>query len=137
MRYILEVERTGPIRAVSSRVLDVLPEVTRGAELLHPSLDLTEQRARLMVRLEVVLPASASELAVHLGGRIMRADYLRLLRSGLGEVESIDDASDEVLLERLGDNEEKFFAVRAAVQAYRAAQSGRVPPQPILPPPEG
>ena len=74
---------------------------------------------------------------MHLGGRITRADYLRLLRSGLGEVESIDDASDAVLLERLGDNEEKRFAVRAAVQAYRAAQSGRVPPQPILPPPEG
>ena len=135
MRYILEVESTGPIRAVSSRALDVLPVVTRVAKLLHPSLDLTEQRARLMARLEVGLPAS--ELAVHLGGRITRADYLRLLRSGLGEVVSIDDASDEVLLERLGDNEEKLFAVRAAAQAYRAAQSGRVPPQPILPPPEG
>lgn len=126
----------GPIRAVSSRVLDVLPVVTRVAELLHPDLDLTEQRVRLMARLEVGLPDSASELAVHLGGRITRADYLRLLRSGLGEVESIDDASDEVLLERLGDNEEKLIAVRAAVQAYHAAQSGRVPPQPILPPPE-
>jgi helicase len=126
----------GPICAVSSRVLDVLPVVTRIAELLHPGLDLTEQRTRLMARLEVGLPASAAELAVHLGGRITRADYLRLLRAELCTPDALEIASDEVLLEHLGRNDNKLSAVRAAVLAYRVGESERMPPHSILPSPE-
>jgi ATP-dependent DNA helicase len=126
----------GPIRAVSSRVLDVLPVVTRVAELLHPGLDLTERQARLMARLEVGLPASAAELAVHLGGRITRADYLRLVRSALCDVDTLEAAPDEELLGRLGNDVEKLVAVRAAVRAYRATRSEGTLSGAILPSPE-
>jgi len=126
----------GPIHAVSSRVLDVLPVVTRVAELLHPGLDLTERQARLMARLEVGLPASAAELAVHLGGRITRADYLRLVRSALCDVDTLEAAPDEELLGRLGNDLEKLVAVRAAVRAYRATWSEGTLSGAILPSPE-
>jgi helicase len=110
--------------------------VTRIAELLHPGLDLTEQRTRLMARLEVGLPASAAELAIHLGGRITRADYLRLLRADLCTPDALEITSDEVLLEHLGRNDNKLSAVRAAVLAYRMGESERMPPNSILPSPE-
>ena len=126
----------GPIRAVSSRVLDVLPVVTRVAELLHPGLDLAERQRRLMARLEVGLPTSAAELAVYLGSRITRADYLRLLRSALCDVDALEAAPDEELLERLGNDEEKLAAVRAAVRDYRAARSEGMLSEAILPSPE-
>ena len=126
----------GPIRTTSSRVLDVLPVVTRVAELLHPGLDLAERRARLLARLEVGLPASAAELAVHLGSRITRTDYLRLLRAGLCDPDALEGASDETLLKHLGGDQEKLVDVRSAVRDHHATESERMPSQSILPPPE-
>jgi hypothetical protein len=108
----------------------------KGAELLHPGLDLTERQARLMARLEVGLPASAAELAVHLGGRITRADYLRLVRSALCDVDTLEAAPDEELLGPLGNDVEKLAAVRAAVRAYRATRSEGTLSGALLPSPE-
>lgn len=126
----------GSIRAVSSRARDVLPVVVRVAEILHPGLDLAERRARLMARLEIGLPADAADLAVHLGGRLTRGDYLRLLGAGLGTVDAVEDATDDTLLECLGDDDRKLSDLRAAVRALRTTEGEAVPQDPILPPPE-
>ena len=82
------------------------------------------------------LPASAAELAVHLGGRITRADYLRLLRAELCAPNVLEIASDEVLLERLRGDGNKLTAMRAAVLAHRVGESERMLPQSILPSPK-
>jgi hypothetical protein len=89
-----------------------------------------------MARLEMGLPASTAELAVHLGGRITRADYLRLLRARLFTFDALETTADEVLLEHLGNDEDKLAAVRAAVRAHYLVENRRIPPQPILPSPE-
>lgn len=75
-----------------------------------------------MARLEVGPSASAAELAVHLGDRITRADYLRLLRAEVCTPNALEIASDEVLLERLRGDDNKLAAVRAAVLAYRVGE---------------
>jgi len=114
----------------------MLPVVTRVAELLHEGLDMSDRQTRLMARLEVGLPAGAADLAVHLGGRIARGDYLRLLDAGLDSVHAVDAAEDAALLETLGGDERKLRALRAAVRASRAPEDEDDVLMPILPPPE-
>jgi hypothetical protein len=73
---------------------------------------------------------------VYLGSRITRADYLQLVRSALCDVDALEAAPDEELLERLGNDEEKLAAVRAAVRDYRATRSEGMLSGAILPSPE-
>lgn len=126
----------GPIRAVSSRARDMLPVVTRVAELLHQDLDLSDRQTRLMARLEVGLPSDAADLAIYLGGRIARGDHLRLLGAGLGNIEAVEEAKDADLLELLGGDERKLQILRAAVRASQTSEDEDDVPEPILPPPE-
>ena len=42
---------SGPIRGVAARTSDLLPAAARVAEILHPSLDLSERAGRLVLRL--------------------------------------------------------------------------------------
>lgn len=126
----------GPIRAVSSRARDMLPVVTRVAELLNEDLDLSDRQTRLMARLEVGLPSDAADLAVHLGGRIARGDYLRLLGADLISIEAVEATKDADLLELLGGDERKLRALRAAVRASQTSGQEDDLVEPILPPPE-
>ena len=151
-RPIAEIEQTltqfggapdgaaGPIRAVSTRSCDLLPAVTRVAEILHPGLDLAERRARLLTRLEVGVPASAVDVASQVGSRLTRGDYHRLLRAGLCSIDAIEVASDEDILTCLDDGRrglEKLDELRRAVRAHREQERERAPGTPILPPYEG
>jgi helicase len=65
----------GPVRAVSSRTCDLLPAVARVATFLHPGLDLTDRVSRLLVRLELGVPAPAVALARSAGTKLGRPDY--------------------------------------------------------------
>src|SRR5215210_4047177 len=89
-----------------------------------------------MVCLEVALPASAAELAVHLGGWITRTDYLRLLHVELCAPNVLEIASDAVLLERLRGDDNKLAAMRAAPLAHAVCKRERMLPQSILPSPQ-
>jgi hypothetical protein len=47
----------GAVRSVAARTCDLLPTVVRVAELLHPTLDLSERYERLRTRLEIGVPS--------------------------------------------------------------------------------
>lgn len=85
----------GDIRSVSARSIDLLPTVTRVAELIHPGLDLAEKLARLLTRLEVGVPNSVVNLASYAGSRLNRADYQRLMKADLSSIDKIEAKSDE------------------------------------------
>ena len=126
----------GPIRAVSSRTCDMLPIVTRVAELLHPGLDLAERQRRLLARLELGVPASIADVAGYVGSRLTRSDYLRLVQAGLTAFDTIAAADDPALLACVDGDNVKLAVLRNAVQRHGAETSERGPVAPILPPPE-
>ncbi len=127
----------GPVRNVSARTCDLLPTVTRVAELLHPGLDLAERRSRLLTRLEVGVPAAAADLAAQIGSRLTRGDYRRLITNGLCSIEAIEQSSDEELLACLNNSDTKFAEVRRAVNEYRRQEKEYESATPILPQYEG
>jgi replicative superfamily II helicase len=110
----------GPVRAVSSRTCDLLPGVARVATILHPGLDLTERVPRLLVRLELGVPAGAAALARHAGAQLTRGDYQELVRANLNTPEAIEAASDEAMLNCLGQDADKTRVARQAAAALRA-----------------
>ena len=110
----------GPVRAVASRVCDLLPAVARVATFVHPSLDLSERMARLVVRLELGVSAGVLPLARYTGARLTRGDYQALLSEGLVAVENIEAADPGRLEACLGGSIEKADAVRGAVILIRA-----------------
>jgi ATP-dependent DNA helicase len=107
----------GPVRSVSTRTCDLLPAVARVATILHTDLDLTERLPRLLVRLELGVPAGAVALARHAGGRLTRGDYQQLVKASLNTPEAVKAASDEALLSCLGRDAEKSRVVREAAVA--------------------
>lgn len=126
----------GPIRSVTSRSCDLLPTVTRVAELIHPGLDLADRRERLLARLEVGVPASLTELATGVGTRLTRGEYHRLLKDGFSSIETIENNSDEALLACLGNGrlaKEKLAMIRQIVKAYREQQTFATSTVPVLP----
>lgn len=127
----------GDIRSVATRSCDLLPAVTSVAELLHPGLDLSVRRARLLARLEVGVPAELAELAMHAGGRLTRGDYQRLKGSGIGSIASLENCSDENIISALGNTRnhvEKLSVIREAVQTFRSQEMEQNLKMPILPP---
>jgi hypothetical protein len=118
----------GPVRSVSTRTCDLLPAVARVATILHPALDLTERVPRLLVRLELGVPAGAANLARHAGARLTRGDYQELLKASVNSADAIEAVGDDVLLRCLGQDAEKARVVREAGAAIRAQ-----PEAPALP----
>jgi helicase len=123
----------GPIRSVAARSCDLLPTVARVAELLHPSLDLSERLARLLTRLEVGVSGDAVELAAHTGTRLSRGDYHRLLKAGLCAIDAIEMSGDDALLARLESSAVKLRAVRRAVEAHREQENLQTVQVPVIP----
>lgn len=124
----------GPLRGVAARSVDLLPIVARVAELLHPGLELAARAARLLIRLEVGVPAPAVDLAAQAGTGLARGDYLALAGADLVGVDALEASPDEPLLSALGGSPEKLAEVRRAVQAHRRQEATRVSRTPILPP---
>lgn len=125
----------GPVRSVSSRTCDLLPVVARVATFLHPGLDLTDRVPRLLVRLELGVPAPVVALARHAGARLGRPDYLELLKAGLQTPEAIEGAAEDQILACLAGDPEKATIVRDAAAAIRAEPAAA--PAPTLPEYEG
>ncbi len=124
----------GAIRAVASRTCDLLPTVAQVAVLLHPTLDLEDRLSRLLVRLNVGVPAIAVDLARQAGSRLTRGDYLQLLKAGLCSIDAIEASSDMVLLSYLGDDEAKLAVVRKAVEIHRQQELESILPSTMLEP---
>jgi replicative superfamily II helicase len=113
----------GPVRSVASRTCDLLPAVARVATFLHTGLDLTERVSRLLVRLELGVPAGAVAIARYAGARLARIDYQELVKAGLHTLETVESADDGALLTCLSGDADKVHAVRDAAMAVRAEPS--------------
>jgi replicative superfamily II helicase len=127
----------GDIRSATTRSCDLLPAVTKVAELLHPGFDLSVRRARLLARLEIGVPAELADLAMYAGNRLTRGDYQRLKKAGICSIDMLEKNSDENVISSLGEtrnNIEKLAVIRAATQAYRDQHREQNTEMPILPP---
>jgi helicase len=104
----------GPIRAVTSRTCDVIPVAARVAEILKPTLDLSDRVGRLAIRLTYGVSGEAVDLAREAGGDLLRGDYQRLTAAKLCEPDRIAQANDKLLLECLDNDDDKVALVREA-----------------------
>lgn len=125
----------GPVRSVAARTGDILPAAARVASYLHPGLELGDRVARLLVRLELGVPAGAVELARHAGANLTRGEYQRLLAAGLCDRESLESATDEGIAACLGGDSERVRIVRDAAEIIETSPS--VEAGPVLPDYEG
>jgi replicative superfamily II helicase len=108
----------GAIKAVSARVCDVLPTIARISELLNPGLDLEDRVKRLLVRLEIGIPAGIVELSSILGRIFNRGDYLCLMKNGITTKERFEAAKNEKLLLCLENNIAKLEVAKARLDEY-------------------
>jgi helicase len=117
----------GAVRSVASRTSDLLPAVAHVAELIHPELELSERVSRLLVRLELGVPAGIVDLARYTGTALTRSDYHDLLQAGLNTADAIEAAADSDILRQIGGDEEKLQVVRAAAAATRRGPEENTP----------
>ena len=115
-RHVRESTAAGQITQVAARTADLLPLVTGIAELLYPTLDLSERLEHLRLRLQIGLPAELVPLAELMGDRLTRADYLAMAAAGLAEPVTAASASDDDLAAALGSTE-KVLRLRDAMSA--------------------
>jgi replicative superfamily II helicase len=125
----------GPIRAVTSRMCDILPTVARVTELLNPGLDLSDRVIRLLIRLELGIPANLVELGLRIGRILTRGDYFNLLKVGISSVTQFENAKEDVLLACFGYNRGKLEQAKLAVENFKPENA--VILSPILPAYEG
>ena len=124
----------GPLRSVRARTVDLLPVVARIIEIKNPGLKCGDRVDRLLIRLELGVPAPLVVLGTLLGTRLSRADYLALRKAGMDSVERLRIAKDEDLLRLLGNSKEKLRSVQQALREAEATEPSNLPPDPILPP---
>ena len=115
------------MRSVRSRTCDVLPTVTKVAELLNPGLDLAPRVSRLLVRLELGIPSEAVSLAMSTKDRLNRGDYLSLAAAGLCDYARISAADDGLLLSKVGGSRGKLETLRKAVFQHEKSQQDNMP----------
>ena len=109
----------GAIRSTASRTCDLLRPVARIAEVLHPGLDLGDRLQRLLVRLEVGIPAEAVPLAQYAPLRLGRVEYLALIDAGFCNLDALDRASDEALRECIRGDQSRVELLRQAARRER------------------
>ena len=124
----------GPVRAVSSRTCDLLPTAARVAEILNPGFDLSGRLSKLLIRLELGIPADSVELATGAGRTLTRGDYLALLDGGLSTVSQIEESSDELILSHVGGSRPKLRAIRGACLAANRQTVSEDSKSPMLEP---
>jgi helicase len=124
----------GPIRSVTSRLCDTLPTVARIAELMNTGLDLGGSRmTRLLVRLDIGIPASVADLGSRIGKVLTRGDYLKLATAGIGTPEQFKEATQNLLLQCLDGSETRLAQARAALAKSIDYEAAGGPSVPILP----
>lgn len=126
----------GAIRGVSARVCDVLPTVAKITELLNPGLDLATRIERLLVRLEIGIPAGVVELGSIFGRIFNRGDYLCLLKNSITSKDSFEGAREDLLLQCLENDQDKLAAAKIRLEEYEREEKP-MSGSPILPTYEG
>ncbi|MFA6244072.1 MAG: DEAD/DEAH box helicase, partial [Candidatus Hydrogenedentales bacterium] len=112
----------GAIRGAASRTRDVLPAVGAVIRSLGHDVDLERRIAKLAARLETGANGAAAELAMYVGTRLTRGDYLALAGASLGDMENLLKADDEALLAALNGDRTKRGIVRGALERYLEAK---------------
>lgn len=136
-RHVPAKDASAAVRNVKSRVGDVLPAIMRVAEILHPGLDLSERGRRLLARLDIGIPNSLTDLALFIGGRLSRGDYLTMVSSGFASIESLEQTSDQTLIEYLGVQNGgvlKVKDIRRAIQSFRTEEAKNKALEIVIPP---
>jgi helicase len=96
MQHMPNRAAAGPIRSVAARTRDVIDAVTticrvRGCQLPNEGI-----LSDLGVRLEIGLPPQIGNLALQLGARLTRAQYLALVGRGLTSLEALEGAGESL-----------------------------------------
>jgi helicase len=123
-------DAAGPLRAVVSRTLDLLPTTVRIAQILHPDLDLGERETDLYTRLELGLPEAAAPLARGLGETLSRGHYLALGAKGLLDFDVLQGADDGDIAACLDGSKTKVAAIRAFLRDRRYLPATLLPDLP-------
>jgi hypothetical protein len=133
-RTLMQFDRSnsaaGEIRSVAQRTVDLFTAVTRVVEILHPGTNLGERRERLMTRLELGVPSEAANLGTIVGSQIGRADYLSLVKAGVGDPQALRDADDQKVLDCLNGNRTKLVAIREALAEHPVEPATETTPLP-------
>lgn len=116
MQHVRENVAAGAVDQVRSRTIDLLPVVVAVAEIVR-AVDLADRESDLMLRLEFGIPSDLLGIARVCGGRLTRAEYLRLRGTGLGTAEAIAKASVEDLTKQLGVYKARASTVLGLVRA--------------------
>ncbi len=126
-RPLVEIENTlmqfdrrntaaGSIRGVSARVCDMLPTISKIAELLNSGLVLGNRIERLLVRLELGIPGAVVDLGRLFGRTLSRGDYLSLSANQVLTRDQFEASSDDILLPLLGNSVEKLTVARKKIE---------------------
>lgn len=113
MKHMKDRDAIGPVRAVTSRTRDVIDTVIAIAREAHPEAELDALAELLPVQLELGVPANIVWLARTAGAAIPRQAYLNLSNRELTSPDAIHAATDEVLMECVGDRQEAIHSLRA------------------------
>lgn len=115
LRHLPADNAAGPIRAVAERTRDLIPIVARVAEVLTGE-SFGSLVDKLILRLELGLPADAVRLGQILRRSLNRADYLALAHASLLVPGTINTTREEELL--------NILRTPAKVQALKLAAAG-------------
>lgn len=114
-RHMPDKDAAGHAQAVAARSRDVIEVVLEVAQLRHPTTDFEHLRTTLPVQLELGIPRAISGLGRHLGQRLTRSNYLRLITAGYSTSDAIRIASDGELLACLDNDRIRLDLVRNAI----------------------
>ena len=124
MQHSRDNSAAGAIRAIVSRVCDVLPIVAGITEILKPEIKLTERIPKLLLRLELGVPSSIIELAKVLGRTLNRGEYLELLKRGIMTINQFSATDEQILLEIFSSD--KVEEIRFKIEQNIHEQSTKI-----------
>ncbi|MCV7251621.1 DEAD/DEAH box helicase [Mycobacterium hackensackense] len=96
MQHLPNRAAAGPVRSVAARTRDVIDAVITICRVRGYQLADEATLAHLGVRLEIGLPPQMGEVALQLGARLTRAQYLVLAGRGLTSFEAIGNGANDL-----------------------------------------
>ena len=103
MQHLPSRAAAGPVRSVAARTRDVIDAVISICRVRGHQLPDEATLSQLGVRLEIGLPTEMGDVALQLGARLTRAQYLALASEGLTSFEALSDGAGE-LSSLIGDD---------------------------------
>jgi helicase len=121
MRHLPTDDAAGAIRSVAERTRDLLPVAVRVVEILSHghSQTMAARVDRLMIQLELGVPAAMVPLAKYATARLGRGDYLALHTAGLSSVDALAASKDSDVQAIVGD-QKKVRVIRECEARMRA-----------------